>query len=222
MTDIDPRIVGLLHDEADKAALPDEMYQRVLGRARIRRLVTATVAGVAMIAIIMTGVMIAGQPRSLSNVRPAGPEELPAPPDSLRQQVPDELDYWIAPGLVLLYMNGGVYHLYFEGVMPHSCPVGLPERDPEACFFTAQHLVWGRATPDASSVSGDHDLELPELTEDAEVLWRGSPDDGSIGVRSPGACARITRFDDYYECRDGVPVYVRREERVSGAMSRPQ
>lgn len=217
MTDIDHRIAGFLHDEADRAALPDEMYQRVLRRARIRRLVTATAAGVAMIAVVMASVLATGVLRSPSTIAPVGPEDLPAPPDSLREQIPDELDNWIEPGLVLLYRDGGVYHLFFEGVVPHSCPFGAPERDPEACFITAQHLIWDRATPDASGGTGDHDLELPELVEEAEVLWRGLPEEGSIGIRSPGACERIERFEGYYECRGGVPVYVREERGRSEA-----
>lgn len=176
---------------------------------------TATVAGVAMIALIMAGVMAAGALRSPSTIAPAGPENLPAPPDSLREQVPDKLDPWIEPGLVLLYKNPGVYHLFFEGVMQHSCPLVMPERNPEACFFTAQHVVWDRATPDRLSLTGDHDLKLPELGEDAELLWRGLPEEGLIGLRFPGACGRIERFDDYYECRDGVPVYVREESQRS-------
>ena len=206
MSDIEHRIAGLLQSEAEHAALPDEMYPRVLGWARVRRLVTATVAGVAMIAIIMTGVMIAGQPRSPSNVRPAGPEELPAPTDSLRQQVPDELRRWIEPGLVLLYRDGVVYHILFEGVVPHHCPNGTTERDPELCFSTALHLVWNR---DATGDTLDHDLELPELPDGADVLWQGIPEEGSIGIRSADACARLERFENYYECKDGVPVYVR-------------
>lgn|GEM_PF-5396789 len=56
-----------------------------------------------------------------------------------------------------------------------------------------------------------HDLRLPELSEGAEVLWRGLPKEGSIGIRSPGACERIERIERYYECRDGVPVYLRED-----------
>ena len=183
-------------------------------------MVTATVAGVAMIALIMAGVMAgvmaAGALRSPSTIAPAGPENLPAPPDSLREQVPDKLDSWIEPGLVLLYRDDGVYHLFFEGVVQHTCPLVMSEpRDPELCFSTAKHVVWDRATPDRLSLTGDHDLKLPELGEDAELLWRGLPEEGLIGLRFPGACGRIERFDDYYECRDGVPVYVREESQRS-------
>ena len=161
-----------------------------------------------MIAVIWTSVVATGAIRSPS-IAPASAEDLPAPPDSLRNQVPDDLDGWIEPGLVLLYRNGGVYHLYFEGVVQHSCP--LLQRDPEACFSTAKHVVWDRATPGHLLLTGDRTVKLPELVEDAELLWRGVPEEGSIGVRSPGACARIERFDGYYECRDGAPVYVREE-----------
>ena len=175
---------------------------------------TATVAGVAVIAIVMAGVMTMGALRSPSTIAPAGPENLPVPPNSLRDQVPDEHRRWIEQGLVLLYRDGGVHHLFFEGVVPLHCPRGASERDPELCISTAVHLVWGRATPDVLGETLDHDLVLPELPEGAEVLWQGIPEEGSIGVRSPGACARIERFESY-ECRDGVPVYLREESERS-------
>ena len=79
MTDIEHWITGFLHDEADKAVLPNRMYQRVLGQARMRRLMTATVTGIAMIAVIMAGVVAVGAIRSLSSIAPAGPEPLPVP-----------------------------------------------------------------------------------------------------------------------------------------------
>ncbi len=82
MTDIEDRITGFLHDEADKAVLPNGMYQRVLDQARIRRLMTASVTGIAMIAVVMAGVVAVGAIRSLSNIAPAAPEPLPVPPVS--------------------------------------------------------------------------------------------------------------------------------------------
>jgi hypothetical protein len=212
MTDIEHQIANFLREEADRASLSDGVYQRVLRRAKLRRVVTATIAGAAAIAIVVAGVVAAGALRSPSTIGPAGPEGLPAPPGSLRGQLPDELDGWVRPGLVLVYERGGIYQLFSEGVMPHSCPPGTPERNPEACFSTAQHVVWDRAAPDAMSVTSSHDLRIAEPPVDAEVLWTGFPDEGSIGVRSPDACARIERFEGYYECTDGMPVYARGED----------
>ncbi len=81
MTDIERQIAGFLHEEAERAALSTGMYERVRRRARIRRVVTATVAGLAVIAIVMGGVVTAGALRSPSDIGPVGPEE-PAQPSA--------------------------------------------------------------------------------------------------------------------------------------------
>lgn len=77
MSDVEQKIAALLHEEADKAALTAGMYQRVLRRAKIRRALTATAAGLAVIAIGISGVVMATAIRSPSSIEPADPEEAP-------------------------------------------------------------------------------------------------------------------------------------------------
>ena len=85
-------------------------------------------------------------------------------------------------------------------------------QNPETCLSTAQHVIHLPGTNrDRVIENPPYDLRLPELPESAELLWQGLPEEGSIGIRSPGACARIERFERYYECRDGVPVYLRED-----------
>lgn len=85
MMDIERQIAAFLHEEADRAALSAGMYQRVLRRAKIRRVVTATVAGLAVIATVMAGVVAAGALRSPSSVDPAVPGESPQPSATPRE-----------------------------------------------------------------------------------------------------------------------------------------
>jgi hypothetical protein len=82
----------------------------------------------------------------------------------------------------------------------------VAEADPEACFGTAVHVIKGHASGDSTGYG--HDLELPVPKESWDVLWRAVPIGGSIGIHSPGACMRIYRFDGFYECNGGTPVYV--------------
>ena len=213
MSDVEREIAHFLHEEADRVTPSREMYQRVLRRATIRRVVTAAIAGVGAIAIATAGILTAGALRTPPVVGPAAPDPLPTPPGSLRERVPSELDEWVGSGLVLVYEKDGVYHLFREGVLPHSCPKGVPERYPEACFSTAQHFMWDRSSPDVLSIRSHHDLRLVDPPQGSEVLWRGFPVEGSIGIRSPGACDRLARFDDHYVCRDGQPAYVPPEDR---------
>ena len=85
MSDVERKITAFLHEEADRAALSTGMYQRVLRRAKIRRVVTATVAGLAVIAIVMGGVVTAGALRSPSDIGPVGREESPQPSATPRE-----------------------------------------------------------------------------------------------------------------------------------------
>lgn len=81
MNDIERLISAFLHEEAHEAGPSSEMYQRVLRRAKLRRMVTATVVGVAAVSIVMAGVVTAGL-RSPSTTQPVGPaSESPTPAD---------------------------------------------------------------------------------------------------------------------------------------------
>lgn len=85
MSDVERKIAAFLHQEAERATLSAGIYQRVLRRAKIRRVVTATVAGLAVIAIVMGGVLTAGALRSPSDIGPVGPEESPGPSPAPRE-----------------------------------------------------------------------------------------------------------------------------------------
>lgn len=74
MNDIERQISAFLHEEAQGAASPShDMYRRVRRRAKVHRMVTATVTGVAAAAVVMGGVVAAGALRSPSTTQPAGP-----------------------------------------------------------------------------------------------------------------------------------------------------
>jgi hypothetical protein len=85
MSDVEGKIVAFLREEADRATLSAGIYQSVLRRAKIRRVVTATAAGLAVIAIVMGGVVTAGALRSPSDIRPVAPEESPEPSSTPRE-----------------------------------------------------------------------------------------------------------------------------------------
>jgi hypothetical protein len=85
MSDVEHKIAAFLHEEADRATLSAGVYQRVLRRAKIRRVVMATVAGLAVIAIVMGGVVTAGALRSPSDIGPTAPEESPEPSPTPRE-----------------------------------------------------------------------------------------------------------------------------------------
>lgn len=70
MTDGERQLSRFFHEEADKATLPGAMFQHVLRRARIRRGVTAAMAGLAVIAIGMATVVGAQAFRSSSLTGP--------------------------------------------------------------------------------------------------------------------------------------------------------
>ncbi len=72
MSDVERQIADFLREEADGSALPFGMYERVLYRAKVRRVVTAALAAVAVIAVVMAGVVTAGSLRQPSSIDPAG------------------------------------------------------------------------------------------------------------------------------------------------------
>lgn len=140
----------------------------------------------------------------------------PTPPASLRAQLPQHMRFYLGDDLVLLFRRGNKYHSFHEGLLPHSCPLPLDESDTyqellerhRACIGTALHRIVPVDGPVPSTETGSHNLRLPELRADDELIWRGVPPFGSIGIDSPGACDRIARFAPDYVCRDGEIVLV--------------
>jgi hypothetical protein len=130
---------------------------------------------------------------------------LRVPPASLLRKVPKAIRPLISPNLVLLYKRGGVYVAYTEGLFPLFCPVGASPRN---CVVTAQRttIPGGHGMNSELDRSSDQ-LSLPDLDPKVNVLWRGTPRSGSIGIASPGACHRIARFQPEFTCNAGVPVY---------------
>jgi hypothetical protein len=80
LTELEQRLSSFFHEEAERASLPGAMYHRVLRRAKIRRGVTAAMAGLAVIAVSMATVMAARAFQSSSPIGPANP--VPSPTSS--------------------------------------------------------------------------------------------------------------------------------------------
>lgn len=79
MSDIERQIADFLHEEANRPAPSSGMYERVLRRAKVRKMVTATVAGLAVFAVVIAGVVTAGTLRAPSSIKSAGPGASPQP-----------------------------------------------------------------------------------------------------------------------------------------------
>jgi hypothetical protein len=207
-----PSDIGALLRDAAASPRRELDVQAAVGRAkRLTRLRIARILATTLVLLlVVTGAVVASLNRSVE-IPPVG---LPDPPSSLRDELPRELDDWVRPGLVLVYRIGDTYNLYSEGVMAHPCVAGAADINPEGCLSTAQHVFWNPGG--GVTVAGGHDLGLTDPPQGAEILWRGFPSEGSIGVRSPGACSRIQRFDGY-ECKDGDPVYLRGEPERAGS-----
>ena len=124
MTDIERQISAFLHEEADRAALPEGMHQRVVRRAKFRRLVMATAAGVAALATVMAGAVMAGAFRSPSSFDPLVPGESPRPTATPRDTSASNCD-----------------------VEPRELPSGAspgPSRSEEGSY--GELRVWGKGT----------------------------------------------------------------------------
>ena len=72
MSDIHGQIADFLREEADRVALSNETYDRVLRRAKPRRVMTAAAAGLTVIMVGIAGVVMAGTLRAPSPIVPAG------------------------------------------------------------------------------------------------------------------------------------------------------
>jgi hypothetical protein len=85
MSDIERRIADFLREEVDRIALFNRTYERVLRRAKVRRVVTVAVAGLAVISVGIAGVVTAGTLRAPSSIGPASPGDSPAPSATVRE-----------------------------------------------------------------------------------------------------------------------------------------
>ena len=83
MSDIERRIGDFLRQEADAMALSNRTYEHVLRRTKVRRMVTAAMAGLAVIAIVTTGIVTARTPMPSTDIGPAT-AETPSPSPSSR------------------------------------------------------------------------------------------------------------------------------------------
>lgn len=137
--------------------------------------------------------------------------QLSGPSTSLRRELPEYMRGVVGDDLVLLFRRDDVYHSFHEGLFPHSCPMSLDEPDTyreilrrhRACVGTAVHRITPIDDAEPESESGSHNLKLADVRSGDQVIWRGIPKSGSIGIDSPDACARISRFAPDYACKDG-------------------
>lgn len=204
---------SLLEDASAAVAVPEEDVRGAITGGRRRRIVAWAISSVAVVGIAVGATALLGSGTS-NRIQPA---DLPVPPDSLREKLPDQLDEWVRPGLVLVYEFDGVFDLFFEGVEPRSCPVLASQQRPDACISTGTRVTWGNPS-EGLRFTGSHDLRIVPPPAGADVLWRGVPAEGWIGAESPAACDRIERFQGFYQCRNGQLVYVG-DERESGFLS---
>lgn len=79
MNDIEREVSEFLREEARVQSPLNEMYRHVRRRARLRRIVTASIGGVAAVSVVVGGVVAAGAIRSPSTTQAAG-----SPPASAR------------------------------------------------------------------------------------------------------------------------------------------
>jgi streptogramin lyase len=77
MNDAEREIAAFLREEADSMEPTAAMYPRVLSRAKFRRVLTATLAGLAVLAVGVSGVVMATAIRPQAAIEPAVPEEVP-------------------------------------------------------------------------------------------------------------------------------------------------
>lgn len=84
MSDIERRIADFLREEADPIAVSNLTYEHVLRRTKVRRVVTAAVAGLAVIAIVTTGIVTARTLMSPADIAPAT-TETPSPSPTSRE-----------------------------------------------------------------------------------------------------------------------------------------
>lgn len=86
-------------------------------------------------------------------------------------------------------------------------PIGEPDthrqwlRRHPSCIATAVHRIVPLERGAPSSEKSSHQMRLPQLQESDQLLRRGLPRSGYIGIDSPEACERITRFAPDYAAR---------------------
>jgi hypothetical protein len=211
MEGIERDLKRMFERRSSDVALSGQVPTPLRNRARLQRLVTVS-SGLFLAVLTLTGGFVA-----LRHIAPdRGPvthiskaQVLKVPPRSLRHLVSKGYRQLINRDLVLLYKDGDGYIAYSEGIFPLICP---PNSAPRACVTTAQRTPipkggWpGRGTHWAFQ-KNSNELSLPHLDPKVEVLWRGTPKSGSIGINSPSACDRSARFRPDFTCKGGVPAF---------------
>ena len=85
MTDVERRVTEFLREEADRAALPAGMYERVVRKAKIRRAATLGLGALGLAAIVFAGTAAMGTLRSPASIGPAGSPETSSPSATPRE-----------------------------------------------------------------------------------------------------------------------------------------
>ncbi len=169
----------------------------------------------ALIAIVVSG--CTGDEQTASPERAQTQRSgLSSPPAELVAQLPRHMRFSLGDDLVLLFRRGGHYHSYHEGLLPHSCPISIDEPDTQrewlkrhrSCVATAAHRIVPLHKAAPSTEKGSHHMRLPQLQDSDEVLWRGVPRSGYIGIDSADVCDRISRFSPDYACEQGNVVLI--------------
>jgi hypothetical protein len=211
MDNIERDLKQMFERRSSDVVLPRYVTASLRSRARRQRFIAAS-SGLFLMALILTGgfvalVQIVTDPTPVTHI--SNGKAVQVPPPSLRKKVPPGFRSLINRNLVLLYKDGHGYVAYSEGIFRLICAADSSRR---ACVTTAQRTPipkkgWpGSGTHWAFHKNSD-DLSLPTLGPDVKVLWRGTPRSGSIGIKSPGACDRIVRFQPEFTCNAGVPAY---------------
>jgi hypothetical protein len=128
---------------------------------------------------------------------PPHPEWIPDHLARLRRHLPEAALPLATPDLVFLYRIDNSYVGLFEGVFPRSCPQGTDW----PCVATALRREIDVIT--GSEQRRGSDLMEVKAPEGAQILYRGEPGSGPIGVASYNACERIDMFEPHFECVDG-------------------
>ncbi|MDP9222453.1 MAG: PASTA domain-containing protein, partial [Actinomycetota bacterium] len=207
--DVESELRQMFERRSGDVGVSGHLPPTLRNRARRRRLATASSALV-LVLLAMTGGLFVVKHLvndKVTAVDFSNPgERLRVPPPSLLRQVPKDVRTLISRNLVLLYKQGSTYVAYSEGIFPLSCPSGASSRQ---CVRTAQRASIpgrGQGRHSESDLNSDR-LSLPHLDPNTEVLWRGTPRSGSIGIKSSAACDRIARFRPNFTCKQGVPVF---------------
>jgi HAMP domain-containing protein len=201
---------ALVKDSADRIEVPPEDLGEVERRGKRQRWLTR-MSAVLIVAVLSAAGWMAWASVDDRGLPPVGEDSPPRDaimvlPDHvirLRAMLPEEVGHLATTDLVLLYRKGSEYHAFYEGIFPNSCPIATSGR---TCFSTAVKTVV--APGDGKERRRGSDLIQLSVPDDAEVVWRGEPATGPIGVEAYNACDRAERFEPEFRCVDGSMEYV--------------